>query len=621
MVGRSIAITLNSNEKRGTNRNIFNHTIDTSILRDSIQMQKFTPIAALLTLFLGTATAPPALGTEFTDTQTHWGRDCIDLLHNNNLVSGYPDGSFRPEATVTRAEFAILMLNTFPSAPRVRTAPRFTDVPSNYWAARAISSAAERAFFSGYPDGTFKPNQAIPRVQAIAVISGAKQFPIPENYDNVLDQYFEDALQIPRYAERSIAAATLGGIVINYPNVKKLQPNRNATRGEIAAMLCQAQNRGEHPLVPMQYIASEINLYRNFFAFPPEIRALGRFSEGLVTAELENDKVGYIDDQGKVIIPAKYRFASEFSEGLAWVAQENGEDPKIGYIDKTGKWIISPQFINAESFSEGLAVVSWDGTKYGVIDRTGKTIVPPQFDVMFPFSEGLAAVSVNDNRWGFIDKTGEIVIPMQFNFAEFFSDGLAKVDVDGKYGFIDRTGNIVIEPKWVAVRSFSEGLAPARDETTQKWGFINQTGNWAIDPIYDAVQEFSEGLAGVAITEKWGFVDRTGKVVISPQFFSPQTTFGEYNPNSYPVAVEPFSDGLALVRSGTGIGFVDYQGRWFIDPIIYNDAQYISEGMARVHIGGEWVPEYDYANSDVYFRGITLQGGGWGYIYLPKPLN
>lgn len=583
-------------------------------------MWKWTRMAVRVALFLGTATVPPVLGAEFTDTGTHWGRDCIDRLRSDNLVSGYPDGSFRPEATVTRAEFAILMLNTFPSAPRVRTAPRFTDVPANYWAARAIRDTAERAFFSGYPDGTFKPSQAIPRVQAIAVISGAKQFPIPENYDNVLDQYFEDALQIPRYAERSIAAATEGGIVVNYPNVKKLQPNRNATRGEIAAMLCQARNLGERPLVPTQYVASEINLYRNFFAFPPEIRAFGRFSEGLVTAELENGKMGYIDNQGKVVIPAKYRFASEFSQGLAWVVEDNGEDPKIGYVDKTGKWVISPQFTVVQPFSEGLAAVSLDGNKYGFVDRTGKSIVSPQFDLVLPFSEGLASVSVN-NQWGFIDKTGKIVIPLQFTFAEFFSDGLAKVEVDGKFGFIDRTGNIVIEPKWVAVRSFSEGLAPARDETSQKWGFIDKTGNWAIEPIYDAVQEFSEGLAGVAIREKWGFVDRTGKVVISPQFFSPQTAFGEYNPDSYPVAVEPFSEGLALVRSGTGIGFVDDQGRWFIDPIIYNDAQSISEGMARVHLGGEWVPEYDYANSDVYFRGITLQGGGWGYIYLPKPLN
>ncbi|MGB5898420.1 MAG: S-layer homology domain-containing protein, partial [Geitlerinemataceae cyanobacterium] len=95
-------------------------------------MLKLNPIAVMWALSL--VTAPPVLGTEFTDTQTYWGRDCIDRLRSDNLVSGYPDGSFRPDATVTRAEFAILMLNVFSSAPRVRTAPRFTDVPSHYWA-------------------------------------------------------------------------------------------------------------------------------------------------------------------------------------------------------------------------------------------------------------------------------------------------------------------------------------------------------------------------------------------------------------------------------------------------------------------------------------------------------
>lgn len=383
-------------------------------------MWRWNPIAIAQAISLATVTLSPALGAGFTDTQTHWGGDCIDRLRSNNLVSGYPDGSFRPEATVTRAEFAVLMLNTFPNAPRVRTAPRFTDVPSNYWAAIAISNAAERAFFAGYPDGTFKPTQAIPRVQAIAVLSNAKQFPVPNDDDSVLNRYFEDALQIPRYAEGSIASAIAPGIVVNYPNVKKLQPNRNATRGEIAAMLCQARNLGDG-LVPSQYIASEINLYRDGFAFPPEIRALGRFREGLVTAELETGKFGYIDASANVMIPAKYLFAGEFSEGLANVTEDLGTRLKTGYIDKTGKWAIGGEFADAQPFSQGLAAVSFDGKKYGFIDRTGKTIVSPQFDFVLPFSEGLAVVSAND-RWGFIDTTGTIVIPLQFNAAIFFSD-------------------------------------------------------------------------------------------------------------------------------------------------------------------------------------------------------
>ncbi|MGB3559117.1 MAG: WG repeat-containing protein [Geitlerinemataceae cyanobacterium] len=579
-------------------------------------MLKLNPIAVMWALSL--VTAPPVLGTEFTDTQTYWGRDCIDRLRSDNLVSGYPDGSFRPDATVTRAEFAILMLNVFSSAPRVRTAPRFTDVPSHYWAARAIGDAAERSFFAGYPDGTFKPTQPIPRVQAIVVISGAKKLPPPTYHDTLLDRYFEDALQIPRYAERSLAAASQEGIVVNYPNVRKLQPNRNATRGEIAAMLCQARDLGEG-LVPPQYIASDVNLWRDNFAFPPEIETIGRFSQGLIAAELDGDKWGYIDDRGNTVIPARFMSAGEFSEGLAPAIEATDNNRKMGYIDRSGNWVISPQFAIAQPFSENLAAVSWDGLTYGVIDRTGKTIVPPQFNIIHTFSQGRAAVSIN-RQWGFIDTTGNLVISPQYPEFGRFSDGLARVSVDGKSGFIDRTGEMVIEPQWVAARSFSDGLAPARDETTQKWGYIDTTGNWAIEQIYTAVQEFSEGLAGVAITEKWGFIDRTGEVVIPLQFFSPQTAFGEYDPNSYPVAVEPFSDGFALIRYGSGIGYIDLQGNLVVDPITYNDGESVSGDLARVHIGGEWVPEYDYANSNVSFRGVTLQGGGWGYIRIFRPL-
>ncbi|MBD1930205.1 DUF3370 family protein [Trichocoleus sp. FACHB-90] len=188
----------------------------------------------------------------FSDINSHWAKECISQMAPRKLVSGYPDGTFRPNATITRAEFAVLMLNAFPDAPIKRNSTSFKDVPTSYWAHKAIQDAYRRGFFSGYPGGVFQPNQAIPRSQAVGVVAGAKNYSIPENPTQTLGQYFNDAPQIPEYAKNAIASAAVNSIVVNYPNVKQLKPNQTATRGEVAALMCRALNIYA---VPPQYIA------------------------------------------------------------------------------------------------------------------------------------------------------------------------------------------------------------------------------------------------------------------------------------------------------------------------------------------------------------------------------
>ncbi|BAY90009.1 MULTISPECIES: DUF3370 family protein [unclassified Tolypothrix] len=207
----------------------------------------------LLPLILASLfTLPNSITLAFSDTQKHWANNCIQELGARKLITGYPDGSFRPEATVTRAEAAVLMLNAFPDAPIKRSATTFKDVPANYWANKAITTAYQKGFFSGYPGGIFQPNQAIPRAQIIGVVAGGKNYSPVSNPAQTLQQYFEDAAQIPNYAQSAIASATINSIVVNYPQVKQLKPQQSATRGEVAALMCRALNIYT---VPPQYIA------------------------------------------------------------------------------------------------------------------------------------------------------------------------------------------------------------------------------------------------------------------------------------------------------------------------------------------------------------------------------
>jgi hypothetical protein len=231
-------------------------------MHEGLQFLTSTSVTTLLFASLLSLSTPSA--PTFSDIQSHWAKECISQMAPRKLVSGYPDGSFRPNATITRAEFAVLMLNAFPDAPIKRPGATFNDVPANYWAHKAIQDAYRRGFFSGYPGGLFQPSQPIPRVQAIGVLAGAKNYSIPTNPDGTLRQYFEDAAQIPGYAKNAIAAAAVESLVINHPNVKQLKPNQSATRGEVAALLCRALNIYA---VSPQYVAGvEVH--------PQEVRAL-----------------------------------------------------------------------------------------------------------------------------------------------------------------------------------------------------------------------------------------------------------------------------------------------------------------------------------------------------------
>jgi S-layer homology domain len=104
------------------------------------------------------------------------------------------------------------MLNAFPDAPNKRNPTAFRDVPPTHWANKAISTAYQKGFFSGYSGGIFQPNQAIPRAQIIGVIAGAKNYNSISNPAQTLQKYFLDATEIPGYAQSAISKLNAKGV-------------------------------------------------------------------------------------------------------------------------------------------------------------------------------------------------------------------------------------------------------------------------------------------------------------------------------------------------------------------------------------------------------------------------
>jgi hypothetical protein len=186
-----------------------------------------------------TVPAPAFAQSTFADVPAnHWAKDFISALASRNIIKGFPDGTFRPNDPVTRAQFASLVRGAF-NQPDTRTAINFIDVPSSHWAYNGIRDAYEMGFLSGYPGNIFNPEQNIPRAQVLVALANGLKYTVSGSSSTVLQTY-TDAASIPDYALTPVAAATQKQIVVNYPNVNSLNPNQVATRADVAAFIYQA---------------------------------------------------------------------------------------------------------------------------------------------------------------------------------------------------------------------------------------------------------------------------------------------------------------------------------------------------------------------------------------------
>ncbi|MBD2055294.1 S-layer homology domain-containing protein [Oculatella sp. FACHB-28] len=197
---------------------------------------------------------PAQAQTTFSDVASdYWAAQFIQALVDRDVIRGFADGSFRPDEPITRAQFAVLVGQAF-DRPTVRSAVRFRDVPSSYWAASAIQTAYTEGFLSGYPGNVFNPDQPMPRAQVLVALASGLQFQ-PSGTNASVTGGFLDYDSIPSYAHDGVAAATFRDLTVNYPNIDVLNPNRAATRAEVAASIYQGLvATGSAPAIEFPYI-------------------------------------------------------------------------------------------------------------------------------------------------------------------------------------------------------------------------------------------------------------------------------------------------------------------------------------------------------------------------------
>lgn len=217
-----------------------------------------TAIAPIFVAPMIASSAAPALAqaTSFPDVPSnHWAKDYINALVAQNVLAGFPDGTFRPDAPVTRAQYSSMVQAVY-SKTNVRSAINFVDVSSSHWAAGSIRKSYEMGFLSGYPGNIFRPEQNIPREQVLVSLANGLNYSANAPVSQVLDYYTDDSA-ISNFARSAVAAATEERMVVNYPNINRLNPTRNATRAEVAAFLYQAMvSEGRVTAINSPYIAN-----------------------------------------------------------------------------------------------------------------------------------------------------------------------------------------------------------------------------------------------------------------------------------------------------------------------------------------------------------------------------
>src|SRR5665648_220629 len=192
-------------------------------------------VAILTVLCMMLTLAPsPAFATTVSDISGHWAQTTIQSWVDNGLIKGYPDGTFKPDNNITRAEFITLVNRAF---EYTKTAPiSFTDVNQNAWYASAIGVAVEAGYISGYPDGTMKPENPISREEAATIIMRIKNLVANPAAVSV----YTDASSIT-WGKGEIGAVTAAKIMQGYPD-GSFMPRGLITRAETVIALDNAMH-------------------------------------------------------------------------------------------------------------------------------------------------------------------------------------------------------------------------------------------------------------------------------------------------------------------------------------------------------------------------------------------
>lgn len=183
-------------------------------------------VLAMLFLGSGLVWAQP------TDVQGNWAENQISQWLDKGLAHGYPDGSFKPNDTISRAE--LIALTNHALGFETTTEINFSDVSASDWFQTEIAKAGAAGYISGYPDGTMRPGQGISRQELAAILIKITDMEAPADSSTL--NSFSDSSVIPAWSKPAIAVVVSQGYMRGYPD-QTFRPDQTLTRAEAIVTL------------------------------------------------------------------------------------------------------------------------------------------------------------------------------------------------------------------------------------------------------------------------------------------------------------------------------------------------------------------------------------------------
>lgn len=166
----------------------------------------------------------------FTDIDSsHWAYDSVINLAEKFILNGYLDGTFKPESNITRAEFAKIIVSATGSVDPYALST-FKDVNNGDWYYSYVSTAYSMGYITGYPDGSFRPNDNITRADICTIVNRVLKA------ENTSVSAFRDDSSIPSYATDAVYALNSKGVINGYQD-GTFAPLTFATRAQTAKII------------------------------------------------------------------------------------------------------------------------------------------------------------------------------------------------------------------------------------------------------------------------------------------------------------------------------------------------------------------------------------------------
>ena len=203
-----------------------------------------------LSLFAALLITIPAFAYPDVDS-THWAAKQIEILTEQGVIVGYPDGTFKPDDNVTRAEFASMAIKALGQEhTNVAQPVNFTDIEPSYWAYDSIQKALFFDLIScPVEGGTFRPDDTVTRAESITVAVNALTTEEISTLKakEVLSKKYADLDEVPESFVIPAGKAEILDMLVTIPSEHKarIQANRAATRAEVAAILYEMKEQAK----------------------------------------------------------------------------------------------------------------------------------------------------------------------------------------------------------------------------------------------------------------------------------------------------------------------------------------------------------------------------------------